>query len=202
MPSETDLVNAALRLVAGNRVTSMAAGTKNANVASDLYQVVRDDMLASHNWNFATKRQELARSSTAPAYEFTYAYVAPADWVKTVSVHDNDQGIGSLEYKEENVGDQRCLLASTENLFLRYIAKVTDPNLMPADFRMALVYALASDLGQPVANSGSVVDRMDARASRKLLVAKFSDASGSTPERRPRGSWAAVRSGGRFGRSF
>lgn len=199
MPSETDLVNAALRLVAGNRITSLAAGSKNSNVADDLYQVVRDDMLASHNWNFATRRAELARSSTAPAFQFTYGYAVPDDWMKTVTVHDNDGGFGTIEYKEENVADQRCILASTEQLFLRYIAKVTDPNLMPADFRMALVYTLGSRLAQPVANSGSTVDRLEAMARSKLLSAKSMDAMGSSPERRPVGSWVTRRFGLRTG---
>lgn len=194
MTSETDIVNAALRLVAGNRITSMAQGTKNANVAADLYQAVRDNILASHNWKFATLRAELSRSATAPAFEFQYAYVVPDDWMRTVSVHDNNQGFSTVEHKEGNVAGQRCLLASTEQLFLRYVGKITDPNLMPADFRMALIYMLASDLGQPVANSGSAVDRADARATRKLLAAKASDSMGSSPEQRPSGSWVSSRS--------
>lgn len=196
MPSVTDLVNAALRLVAGNRITSLTQGNKNANVASDLYEVVRDDLLRCHNWNFATKRAALARSSTAPGFEFDYGYAVPDDWMRTVSVHDNDGGIGTIVYREENVAGQRCILASTEQVYLRYVAKVTDPNMMPADFRTALVYSLARDLSQPVANSGSAVDRMDARAERKIMAAKSSDAMGSSPERRPVGSWVASRQGG------
>ena len=195
--SETDLVNAALRLVGGTRITSLTQGVKNANVGQDLYEIVRDDLLRCHNWNFATKRQELARSSTAPGFEFDHAYVVPSDWMRTVSVHDNDAGIGTIVYREENVANQRCLLAGAERLFLRYVAQVTDPNMMAADFRKALVTSLARDIALPISNSNSLREFYERKADRDILRAKGSDALGASPERRPVGSWVASRGGWR-----
>ena len=68
MPAETDIVNVALRLICGSPITSMTDGTKNGNVANDVFDELRDDMLRSHNWNFATKRASLARSATTPTF--------------------------------------------------------------------------------------------------------------------------------------
>lgn len=195
--SETDLVTAAVRLVAGNRIASLTDGTKNANVANDLYSIVRDDLLRSHPWNFATKRVKLARSSTTPAFEFDYAYVLPADWMRTVSVHDNDGGTGTVFHREEETNGQGTILASVEDLYLRYVARIEDPNRMAADFRKALITSLARDIALPIANSNTLRDFFERKADRDILRAKASDGSGSFPERRPAGSWVSSRGGWR-----
>ena len=195
--SETDLINAALRLIGGTRITSLTQGVKNSNVGQDLYEIVRDDLLRCHNWNFATKRVELGRSVTLPAFEFDYGYAVPTDWMRTVSVHDNDAGIGTIVYCEENLNDQRCILASAENVYLRYVAQVTDPNLMAADFRKALVTSLARDMSLPITSSNTLREFYEKKADRDILRAKGSDALGSSPERRPAGSWVTSRGGWR-----
>ena len=77
MAGETDVINAALRLVGASPITSLTDGTNSANVADDLYDEVRDDLLRSHPWNFATQRVKLAKSSTTPTFEFDNAFPVP-----------------------------------------------------------------------------------------------------------------------------
>ncbi len=193
--SETDVINAALRLVAAQRITGRAQGNKNSNVADDLYPIVRDTLLRAHSWNFATLRAKLAQDGAAPAFEFDHAYAVPSDWIRTISVHDNDAGTGTVRYKEENQGGKRYLLASVEDLYLRYVSKVTDVNLFAADFVAALVTALARDLSLPIANSNTMHARFEQRARRDLTRAKSSDSLGQSPEPLPRGPWANSRGG-------
>lgn len=200
MASETGIANAALRLIGGERITSFTDGSKNANVIQDCYAEVRDDLLRSHDWNFATKRQKLARSSTAPAFGFDYAYTLPSDWLRTVSVHDNDAGTGTFVYKTEQVGDQRVIVCDAEDVYLRYVAQVTDPNMMPADFRRALEFALARDIAVPIASSNTLEDQLAKRTKSMRAKAMSTDAMGSFPDPRPRGSWADSRGGGWPGR--
>lgn len=192
--SETDIVNAALRLIGAGRITSLTEGSKNANVANDLYEITRDDLLRSHNWNFATKRTTLARSSTAPASEFAYGYVLPANWIRTVSVHDNDAGVGTVAHRTEELADAGVILSNAETLYLRYIYRATDPNRLSADFVSALEIALARDLAPGVANASAArVDQLERRAQQVLARAKSVDAQGSMPEMRPVGSWVSSR---------
>lgn len=195
MASETDIVNVALRHIAGSRIASLTDGSKNANAANDIYEFVRDGLLAKHNWNFATKRVELARSSTAPAFGFTYGYVLPSDWIKTVSVHDNDGGVGAIDFRHETNGTEQVIAASVENVYLRYVAKITDPNMMPPDFRTALTFALARDLAIPLGKSNPLHESMIDAAKKSLAAAKSMDAMGSSPEPRALGSWVTARSG-------
>jgi hypothetical protein len=197
LAGETDVVNVALRLVGASPITSLGDGTPSANTADDIYTEVRDDLLRSHPWNFATKRQKLAQSATAPVFEFDHAYPLPAAWLRTLSVHDNDAGHGTILYRMEIVNNQRAIVTSSDEVWIRYIFRLTDPNVMSSDFRRALEVALARDLAVPLAASNTLQAALAEQAKLKLASARSSDAMGAFPELRPRGSWASSRGGRR-----
>lgn len=196
MPSETDVANAALRLLGASRITSFTDGSKEANAVQDLYEELRDDLLRSHPWNFATKRQKLAQSSTAPVYEFDHAYPLPSDWLRTIAVHDNDGGSGTFLYRAEQVGGQMAIVASADDVWLTYVSRVTDPNLMDVNFRKALEVALAREMAIDLTSSNTLEEQLSKRADRVLARARSADGMGGFPRQRPRGSWAMSRHGG------
>jgi hypothetical protein len=195
MASDAEIANVALRLIGQTSITSLTEGTTTANIVDDIFSELRDDLLRAHSWNFATKRAELARSVTAPAFEFDYAYPMPADWLRTVSAHNNDAGHGTMLYRVEYVASQLCVVTSESEVFLRYIYKVTDPNLMSSDFRRAFALGLARDLAVPIASSNALQQQLDQQFNRKMAQSRSTDAMGAFPEIRPRGSWASARSG-------
>lgn len=197
MSGETDVVNVALRRIGATRIISLTDGSKSANAADDIYTEIRDDLLRSHPWNFATKRVKLAQSSTIPTFEFDFAYPLPSDWLRTVSVHDNDAGWSTVLYRMELNAGVRSLLASRSELWLRYISRVTDTNLMALDFRITFEFKLAAALAIPLASSNTLEETMTKRADRAMARARSSDAMGSFPELRPMGSWAISRGGRR-----
>ena len=183
-------------MIGGERITSFTQGTPNANKVTDIYDELVDDLLR-YPWNFATKRAKLAQSSTAPAFEFDYAYALPADWIYTVSVHGDDSGISTIFYREEQHEGQNSILTSVDQVYCRYVARVTDPNLMSGDFRAALTSSLARELAITVASSNVEYELMEKRAKQDLAKARSTDGLGSFPEMRPRGSWVNSRSGRR-----
>lgn len=189
MASVTGIINVALRQLGATRITSLTDGSKNANVANDIFEPVRDSFLRSHTWNFATSRVQLAQLSTDPAFGFDNAFQLPADWLRTVSVHDNDAGVGVVPYRIE--GDQ--LHADVEEIYLRYIKKVTDPNAMTPDFREALSYILAERMAIPVAESNTLRELMREGAERYSRLARSADAVEDYPEDFPAGSWVEDR---------
>lgn len=197
MPDDTGVVNIGLRLIGATPIINLSDGTPAANAASDIYTDIRDELLRAHPWNFATKRVKLAQITTEPGFEFDHAYALPSDWLRTMSVHDNDAGHSTILYRMELIGAQRAIVTSSDDVYLRYVAQVTDPNLMNADFRMALSIAMARDLAVPLASSNTLQQNMSKRADRKLSQARSSDGMGSFPEIRPRGSWAGSRAGRR-----
>lgn len=202
MPGETDVINAAARLVGAEPITSLIDGTKTANVANDIYDELRDHLLRCHPWDFAIKRVQLAQSSTEPAFEFDHAYPVPADWLRTISVHDNDAGHGTILYRMEQIADQRAIVTSSDQVYLRYVARVEDPNMMTSDFRRLLEVSLARDFAIPLAASNAMQEQYQQQAIRVMAQARSTDALGSFPELRPRGSWASSRGGSRRNQFF
>ena len=200
MPGETEVINVGLRRVGASRITSRTQpNSKSANVANDIYDEVRDRLLASHPWNFATLRIQLAKLTAAPEFEYDNAFGMPFDWLRTISVHNNDGGKSTFDYRVEFQDKQHVVVTSSDEVWLRYVHRVTDPNFMNPIFRDALELALARDFSIPLAASGTLYDKYEALAARVLAAARSHDALGSPPERRPAGSWVSVRGGGHHG---
>lgn len=195
MSSDTDITNVALRLIGQEPIVELTDGSPSANAAIDIYSELRDDLLRTHPWNFATKRVKMARSTTLPSFEFDYAYPLPADWIRTVSVHNNDNGVGTIVFREEQIGEVGAIVASAEDVYLRYIACITDANRMPADFRRVFSLALARDLAVPLASSNTLQEKYERQFKIAMASARSSDGMGSFPERRPVGSWTNRRQG-------
>lgn len=189
MASITGICNVAMQFLGASRITSITDGSKNANVLNDIYDETRDQLLRAHLWNFAMSRVKLARASTAPAFGFAYAYTLPSGWLRTASVHDNDDGRGTIVYREEG----QSILADAEDVYLTYVARIEDPNAMTADFRRALSAELARAAAVPIMDSGTLQDRMAALADRYLAGARSTDAQAGTPGERPQGSWITRR---------
>jgi len=194
MASEVDVANVALRLVGGTRITSLTQGTPNANAIKDIFDEVRDRLL-EYPWNFATNRVQLAQSTTSPSFGFDNAFALPSDWIFSISAHDNDEGVGTIVYREEQVGSQKVIATNSTSVYLTYTKKEEDTNLMTPAFRTALASALARDLAITIANSNVLEDQLAKRARQDLARAKSADAMGSFPEPRPRGTWANSRNG-------
>lgn len=195
MASETTIINTALRRLGDGPITSRTDGSPAANVANDLFDDLRDALLRAHPWNFATTRVQLSQSSTTPVYGYDYQFALPTDWLRTLAAHDNDAGFGTLSYKMENDKiDGAVIVTNATEVWLRYVRQITDANAMIADFRELLSYRLATDMALPLANSGTLRERLEAGFVAALRRARSVDGAEDTPDEIPISSWLAVRS--------
>lgn len=195
MASEVTIANAALQLVKNSKeITSRSQGTKEANAVDAIFDELRDFMLESHNWNFATKRVQLAQLATTPAYEWDYEYQLPSDFIRVVSVHNNSTGRDWVAYKIEN----GKIMSDASALYLRYVARVEDPNLMPATFRNAFAKLLASRLAMTISQSAALSKELYSQyLDQDIPLAKSSDSIQDMPDQLPESSWLSVRYGAR-----
>lgn len=191
MASEVSIANSAFRKVGVGTITAFDTGTAAANFASDRYAELRDELLRSHNWNFAKKRAKLAQLTTGPVVPNGWNYFQlPDDWVRTIEIHDNDAGVGVVEWYHE---DNKRISAGREELWATYVRCVTDPNAMTPDFREALAYAMAVEAAIDLVNSRTLSETIATRYDTKLLIAKGNDAQGDGPRALPRGTWVTQR---------
>lgn len=194
MASEVSICNSALQLVKHSKqISSLTDGTSAANACELIYEEKRDVLLDMHNWNFATKRVKLARLSSTPGFEWDYEYQKPADFIRAVSIHQNSDGRDYLEYKIEG----GKILTNAQDVYLRYIARVVDPNMMPPSFREALTFLIASYLAVSLGQSRSLSQALkDDFTSEVLPVAKSIDSLQDRPDRLPESVWVTSRNGG------
>ncbi|NIA72529.1 hypothetical protein HBA54_28470 [Pelagibius litoralis] len=189
MADVTGLCNSALSKIGAARITALSEGSKNANLCAELYERCRDDLLRAHSWNFATARAKLAKKSDEPVFGYAAAFALPADWVRSIGAYNNEAGLGFLDFKIEG----GMLLSDAEDVYLRYVRRVEDVNLMPPDFREALAGLLARELAVPVAQSNTLEEKLEGRFRTRLRRARTTDGLEDRADPLPLGAWAAVR---------
>lgn len=144
--SETDIVNDALGRLGISPVMALTDATKQAQFANRFYESTRDEVLASHPWNFATRRTVLAQLSVPPDFEWLYAYQLPTDNLRLLQLNGYDLG----KSRDTWAIEANRLLTDAERADIRYVSRVTDTTLYPALFSEALSLKLAAKLCAPL----------------------------------------------------
>jgi len=197
--AEVDIVNSALTKLGETRIVSLDESTGKADNAKARYASIRDLLLRSHTWSFARQRKKLAQSARTPAFEFDHQYPVPADFIRLIGVTGDDAGSSEPEYEMAyDATDGRVILTDWDEIWLQYIAQVTDTTRMPIDFREALAYALAADLAPRITNSNTLFQLMKEEADRSLRIAKSADGIEQYPEFIQEGTWVTVRQSGEW----
>lgn len=200
MPTETELVNSALRKIGGGRILDIDEEVASAGIARDVFDQERDDLLRIHTWNFAITRAKLARLATVPTFDFGYAYAKPADCMRIVSVHASSAGVDAIRYKAESIAQEAenyvaVILCDASDVWLRYVRKVTDPNLMEPGFRQVLILRLARVFATSTANSNSLYELIGKELDDAMRRVKSIDGLEDYIDQRPVGDWVTARSG-------
>jgi len=155
MASTVDIWNLALNLVGGSFVVDPLEESTEADLCRLHYPYALDFVLESRDWNFATKRIEIAESSdTEPVFNFDSSFKIPSDCARVVEVWDNKRGNQNTRYTTNNLQWQQegeYISADTSSqVWVKYIEKVEDPNRFTASFITALSTYLAYRLAIPV----------------------------------------------------
>ena len=144
--SDTDIANDALGRLGISPIMDLSDDSKQAQFANRFYDQTRDEVLASHAWNFAIRRATLPQLSTPPDYEWLYAYQLPSDHIRLLRLNNYEIDQMAESYAVE--GSQ--LLTDAETAEIKYIARLTDVTLYPPLFVEALSIKLAAKLSAPL----------------------------------------------------
>lgn len=153
-------------------ITDLEADTSNEAIACNrIYTQVRDQMLRSHPWNFAIKREALAKLTTSPSFEFTNAFQLPNDFVRTVKLFEN-----AHQYKLEGT----TLLTDNDTAKLIYVSRVTDTTKFDPSFVEALVLKLAVRLCYTFTGSVTRISQLEQDFKKTVSEAKRVDGQEGT----------------------
>lgn len=179
--SVVDCCNSALQRVGAASITSLTDNSPEARACSIAYDSNRRDELRKHTWNFAVKRAVLAPDSTAPAFDYTYAFTLPADCLRVLRPATSD-----LDWLIEG---RKILTNDSSVLNLRYIADITDATQWDSSFYNVIAAALAIDIVEKLTQSNVKKSALISDYKDCVSDAKRVDAFESGPEDAPDDDW-------------
>ena len=181
MASEVDICNSALNQLGASQIIARTENSKAARVVNQRYDFVRDKVSRSHPWNACVRRASLGQETDTPTYKYAYQYALPTDPYCLRVINISTGG----NYEELDIAYQiegRKLLTDESTVYLRYIARITDPNEYDALLIEALTAALAADISYAITNSVTLARELQGLYALKLSEARFADAQENFPD--------------------
>jgi hypothetical protein len=172
--SDTDIANFALTRLGHAAIVNMTLDDSDeARAVNAIYTMCRDEVLAAHPWNFATRWSVLATIAGVPANpNYTARYQMPTNALKVWSLQT--EGYSWVVEGQEILTDLASPVAQTTY-------RVTDSASFNPNFAMALAYRLAAELCNTLtARRGNAQDYWQLYAG-KLQEAKTSDGMEGSP---------------------
>lgn len=175
--SAVALASRALLKIGAQGIHGFDDQTAEAEIAGALYGPVRDALLSSHPWSFATGQASLNRLVAVPVADYAYAYTLPDDLLRALSAGGGARGRG-LDYRIA----ERRLHCNSPDVILTYIFRPAETDTPPF-FDQALIARLAAEFCIPLTESTSRADGLMRLAEEELRRAKLVDAQQDTPPR-------------------
>lgn len=164
-----EICNSALTLLGAEPILSLDDNTKTARMCKINYPIVRDELLEDHYWNFAMNRVELAAvSGFVGDAEYSKAYQVPNDSVRVRKVINADP---QTRWNIEN----GILLTNLTKVQIQYVSNESDVSKYSKAFLEALAFSLAHKMCYAITQSGTLMDRLEDRAIKKLRAARSKD---------------------------
>ncbi len=168
------LCSRALLKIGAQPVASLDEGTAEAEVAANLYPGIRDALLSSHPWSFATAQAALPRLAHRAARRFRHAFQLPPDFLRALSAGSAGRARGIVYRLQED-----RLFTDAEQVALTYMFR-PDESGFPPFFAAALVARLAAEFCIPLTESSSRAEMLFRLAEAELRVARHADSQQAT----------------------
>jgi len=183
--SSTGICKLALDLLQGGSVSDISSPTTSIEeVCNRWYDHTRRKLLRQHSWNFATRRAELAASSTAPLFGASKQFPVPADFVRLLQVVDEDgRIIGADAYYFEN-GQLMLRWADDAILRIIYITDEEDVTKFDDLFIDLLAVEIALSIAYLVTQNNSNIERLMGIRKTLIMAAKSVDGQERPPSSR------------------
>jgi hypothetical protein len=169
------LCSRALLRIGANTIASFDEGTAESEVAANLYPCLRDAVLSSHPWSFATAQVTLPRLAGEPLADFACAYQLPADFLRVLSAGPSGRGRG-LTFR---IGGSR-LLCDADEVVLTYVYR-PDESAFPPYFDQMLIARLTAEFCIPITESTTRAQFLFRLAEDEFRRAKLIDGQQHTP---------------------
>ena len=171
-----ELCSRALLRIGAQAIASMDEGTAEAEIASGLYDGIRDALLSAHPWSFATGQASLPRLAGEPSADHPCAFQLPPNFLRALSAGSLGAGRG-LSYR---LLEDR-LHCDAAQVTLTYIFRPHE-STFPAFFAAALVARLSAEFCIPLTESSTRAQLLFNQAEAELRAARRADSQQATTQ--------------------
>ena len=175
MASPVSICSNALLMLGAQTINSLEEATDRARMASNLYASTRDSVQRSHPWNCCIKRVALSPDVTPPAFDWSFQFTLPPDYLKTLSV-------GETGLEDEFRIERGKLLSNNDPCLLRYIAKNAQEQTWDPMLVKGMELAMAAAMAYGITKSAALRDSMRQELEMHMKRARSVDGQDDTPE--------------------
>lgn len=187
MATEVDICNIGLGMLGANQIADFNDGSTEALLCKLQYPLIRDAVLESRAWTFATTRKVIASGVPPDPIPdgWGYAYPVPNDCIRIIQAYVPNPASALVQYVQEQIDGMYTQISwerlkgwfycnSGPTVWAKYIVRITDTQQFDSSFIQALATRIAMDLAMPITNNETLLDRYT-----KLFAAKIQEASGT-----------------------
>lgn len=198
--SPVDVCNLSCDLLQIDSITSIDTPESATEEAfARWYDHTRRDALRRHSWNFASKRQVLAKSSSAPEFGYSSKFELPSDYIRLLYIAESninyDNPIPSRNYtvEDNHILTGNLTSQDSDSLSLVYVYDFTNVPKMDALFIDYFSTMLAQKLAYSLTQSNTNIQRLDALMEAAEAKARAMDGQENPPKRVERSRHLAAR---------
>ncbi|MFV0627160.1 MAG: hypothetical protein ACK5N8_07415 [Alphaproteobacteria bacterium] len=175
--TDISICSQALLKIGVDGIVSFEDGTAEADISNNLYSLIRDGLLSSYPWSFATAQKRLPKLLEAPLVDYANAYLLPNDYLRMISAGAGNRGLG-LEYRIQG----NKLHTNSDEVIITYIYRPKEENF-PAFFCEALTTKLAAEFCLPLTEDNAKTNLLNKKAEDEVKTARLIDAQQATPKK-------------------
>jgi hypothetical protein len=147
MASKFDICSSALMELGEDTISSFTANTAPSKICGQLYPEYIKYLLSLHPWKFILKKVQLARLTTAPTNEWTYAYQLPSDLLLMRALYNSSNTSVLPQTNYEIFQDEVYTDETTVYIDYQY---QPDESEFPSFFLEFAIAAMAAKLAMPI----------------------------------------------------
>ena len=170
MSSITSICNQALARIGSKRINDYNDTTDTNTPAIYcrlFFEQTAKSLIRSHLWRFARGRVQLSQDSETPAFQWSYQYILPSDFLRHILLYDGSDLPEGRTYVSYEIEGNRLLIDESE-VYMKYVKWVSDVGKWDSLFIEVMILMLAQKLVMPLAGAGKEAQALKADLDREL----------------------------------
>lgn len=154
--TKLDICNMALAILGQVDLSSLQEENQRAQLCNQYYDIVRQQLLRSHDWTFAKATEKLSllkQDEERGLAQFVYAKPAKCLFVSKVFNKGRMDKAGSFKLELDSSSKKEVIRTKVEEAYAEYVMDIEDTTLYDSQFVEAFSAALASKIAMSLTGS-------------------------------------------------